>query len=60
MRPSAANRALVRAYPEAVAARFGASAAWARALTAGTNVPDVLGWVWLDPTHGLTPLRGRR
>lgn len=59
VRPTAANRSIVRTYPEAIRARFGASVAWARTLAGGGEPPDRLGFVWLDPRRGATTLRLR-
>jgi len=53
VRPSAANRALVRRYPETFAAAFpGSSRSWARALLSNSPAPDRPGLVWLDPATG--------
>lgn len=49
VRATARNRALVRRYPEILAARFpGSSLGWVRALTLGTDPPDQPGLVWCD------------
>ncbi|HEY3523160.1 MAG TPA: helix-turn-helix domain-containing protein [Candidatus Limnocylindrales bacterium] len=57
VRPTAANRSIVRAYPELVRARFGASRPWTAALAGLRPPPDSLGFVWLDPRTGATSLR---
>jgi hypothetical protein len=50
---AAANRRLVAAYPELLAARFpGSSARWVGALTAGREPPVEPGLVWIDPRAG--------
>jgi hypothetical protein len=60
VRPTAANRALVRAYPEAVRSRFaGSSSGWVAALTGAGAPPSGLGFVWLDPRVGVRALRIR-
>jgi hypothetical protein len=60
VRPTAANRALVRTHPEAIRARFtGSSAQWVRALAGGGETPASLGFAWLDPAAGLTAMRIR-
>ena len=47
VRATARNRHLVARYPAVFAARFpGSSAAWARALTTGTEPPAEPGLVW--------------
>jgi hypothetical protein len=59
IRDTHANRAIVRRYPEVIAARFkGSSARWARALEDGTSPPEQPGIVWFDPaTRRLRPMR---
>lgn len=61
VRPTAANRDLVRRYPELLASRFtGSSRAWARTLDEGATPPDEPGFVWFDPSTGrATPVRWR-
>lgn len=50
VRPSAANRELVRRYPGIFRARFpGSSLAWSRTLNDGDAPPAEPGMVWLDP-----------
>ena len=58
---TAANRALVRRYPEVFRSRFpGSSRAWARALVTGERPPTESGVVWIDPRAGrISPLRLR-
>lgn len=62
VRPSAANRRLVRRYPALIASRFpGSSLAWARTLNEGAAPPDGAGFVWFDASTGrATPVRLRR
>ena len=49
VRATARNRALVRRYPEIIAAMFpGSSLGWVRALTLGTDPPTASGLVWCD------------
>jgi transcriptional regulator with XRE-family HTH domain len=49
VRATRRNRALVARYPEVFARRFpGSSAAWVRALVAGTEPPTEPGMVWCD------------
>jgi len=49
VRPTAANRNLVRSYPQIVRARFlGSSVAWCRTLNDGAAPPAEVGLVWLD------------
>lgn len=62
VRPTAANRALVRRYPELLASRFpGSSRAWARALDKGTEPPAHPGFVWFDAATGkAAPVRWPR
>jgi transcriptional regulator with XRE-family HTH domain len=62
VRPSAANRELVRRYPGIFRARFaGSSQAWSRALNDGSAPPTAPGLVWLDPaTRRAVPVRLRR
>lgn len=57
VRPTAANRALVRRYPEAIRARFSGSLPWVRVCRDGAEPPDALGFVWLDPAAGVSALR---
>ena len=56
---TAANRSLVRTYPEILHARFpGSSLDWVRALTRGSAAPRLPGLCWIDPRAGrLTPVR---
>ena len=56
---TAANRALVKRYPEILRARFtGSSSAWARALGQGREPPIAPGVCWIDPRAGrITALR---
>jgi hypothetical protein len=50
---NAANRAMVRRYPEILASRFpGSSQAWVHALTEGTPAPRDSAIVWLDLRAG--------
>jgi transcriptional regulator with XRE-family HTH domain len=58
---SAANRVLVRLYPEIFRSRFpGSSAGWVRALTSGHTPPDRPGLAWINPRAGrLTEVRLR-
>jgi transcriptional regulator with XRE-family HTH domain len=58
---TAANRRLVKAYPEVLRARFpGSSLRWVEALRDGAAPPVEPGILWLDPRSGLmTPLRWR-
>ena len=62
VRDSHANRALVRRYPEVIAARFtGSSTAWVEALERGARPPDEPGIVWYDASRRrLRPMRLRR
>ena len=62
VRDSHANRAIVRRYPEIIAARFpGSSVAWVEALEHGAAPPNEPGIVWFDPSRRrLRPLRLRR
>lgn len=61
VRPTAANRALVRRYPGLLASRFtGSSRAWARTLNEGLPPPLDPGLVWFDGTGGATPVRRPR
>ena len=62
VRDSHANRAIVRRYPEVIAARFtGSSVAWVEALERGATPPDGPGIVWFDPgQRRLRPMRLRR
>lgn len=58
VRPTATNRAIVRAYPEAIRSRFtGSSSRWVRALEGEADTPDRTGFAWLDPATGLSPVR---
>ncbi|HET9347280.1 MAG TPA: helix-turn-helix domain-containing protein [Candidatus Limnocylindrales bacterium] len=61
---TAANRALVRRFPEVLRAQFtGSSLAWVRCLAEGARPPERPGVAWIDPRSGrITPLRlpGRR
>jgi transcriptional regulator with XRE-family HTH domain len=60
VRPTAANRGLVRAYPEAIRARLtGSSWGWVRALEGPGSPPDQPGFAWLDARAGLRSLRIR-
>jgi hypothetical protein len=60
VRATASNRAIVRAYPEAMRSRFpGSSRSWVEALEGRRPPPAELGIVWLDPTRGASPLRLR-
>jgi hypothetical protein len=60
VRPTAANRGLVREYPESIRARFsGSSLGWVRALEGPDSPPGQPGFAWLDPKVGLRPLRIR-
>jgi hypothetical protein len=58
---TAANRALVRHYPEVLRAEFGGSSvAWVRCLVAGAPSPPGPGIAWIDPRSGtIRPLRFR-
>ena len=50
---TAANRALVKRYPEILRTRFtGSSPAWARALVNGSEPPILPGLCWIDPRAG--------
>lgn len=50
VRPSAANRELIRRYPGILRSRFrGSSSRWVRALNEGTTPPNADGLVWFDP-----------
>ena len=50
---NAANRALVRRFPEVLRAQFkGSSMAWVRCLTEGTAPPIEPGVAWIDPRSG--------
>jgi hypothetical protein len=62
IRPTAANRAIVRRYPGALRSRFpGSSAAWARAINDGAEPPTEAGLVWLDLSLGrAVPIRWSR
>jgi hypothetical protein len=62
VRDSHANRAIVRRYPEVIAARFpGSSVAWVDALEHGAAPPNEPGIIWFDPARRrLKPLRLRR
>ena len=57
----AANRAIVRRFPEIVRARFpGSSLVWVRALVEGSEPPTSPGIAWVDPRSGtITDLRVR-
>lgn len=59
---TAANRALVRRYPEILRSRFpGSSSEWVRALADGAPPPAAVGICWIDPRSGrLSALRLRR
>ena len=61
VRPTAGNRAIVRAYPEAIRAAFRASSnGWVRTLTSAADPPGAdIGFVWLDPKVGPRPTRLR-
>jgi len=61
-RDSAANHAIVRRYPEILAARFpGSSASWVSAPEHGASPPTDAGVVWFDPSRRrLRPMRLRR
>jgi transcriptional regulator with XRE-family HTH domain len=56
---NAANRAIVRRFPEIVRARFpGSSLGWVRALVDGSEPPASPGIAWVDPRSGtITELR---
>ena len=56
---TAANRALVRRFPEVLRAQFtGSSLAWVRCLLEGARPPERPGVAWIDPRTGrITPLR---
>jgi transcriptional regulator with XRE-family HTH domain len=56
---NAANRAIVRRFPEIVRARFpGSSLGWVRALVDGSEPPSSPGIAWVDPRSGtITELR---
>jgi transcriptional regulator with XRE-family HTH domain len=58
---NAANRAIVRRFPEIVRARFpGSSLGWVRALAEGYEPPSGAGIAWIDPRSGtITELRLR-
>lgn len=58
---TAANRMLVRRYPQILRARFrGSSVAWAKCLTNGEPPPPEPGLAWVDPRSGrVTPVRLR-
>jgi transcriptional regulator with XRE-family HTH domain len=50
---NAANRAIVRRFPEIVRSRFpGSSLGWVRALVQGSEPPREPGIVWIDPRSG--------
>ena len=50
---TAANRRLVRTYPETLRGRFPASSLdWVRALTTGSEAPRLPGLCWIDPRAG--------
>jgi transcriptional regulator with XRE-family HTH domain len=59
VRDTAANRAIVRKYPEILAARFpGSSVGWVAALEDGGQPPHEPGMVWFDASRGcLRPVR---
>jgi transcriptional regulator with XRE-family HTH domain len=59
IRPTAANRELVRRYPSVFRSRFpGSSARWARAINEGGPPPEEPGIVWLDPSRACAvPIR---
>jgi transcriptional regulator with XRE-family HTH domain len=59
VRPTAANRSLVRRFPEAVRSRFPESLRWERVFEQNAALPERLGFVWLDPAVGVTALRLR-
>lgn len=53
VRPTAANRALIRRYPGLLASRFtGSSHAWACALNDGLPPPPAPGLVWFEASSG--------
>jgi len=58
---NAANRVIVRRFPEIVRARFpGSSRDWVRALVDGSEPPNGPGIAWVDPRSGtITELRLR-
>jgi transcriptional regulator with XRE-family HTH domain len=58
---NAANRAIVRRFPEIVRARFpGSSLGWVQALAEGYEPPSGAGIAWIDPRSGtITELRLR-
>jgi transcriptional regulator with XRE-family HTH domain len=62
VRDSAANRNIVRRYPEILASRFpGSSTRWAEALEQGSSPPTEAGIVWFDPSRRrLRPMRRAR
>jgi len=59
---NAANRAIVRRFPEILGARFpGSSVGWTRAIINGDIPPIEAGAAWIDPRSGrITPVRIRR
>lgn len=61
VRPTAANRALLRRYPGILRSRFpGSSLLWARAIESGCAPPAEPGIVWCDPAAGrIVPVRWR-
>lgn len=53
IRPTAANRELVRRYPHVFRAQCPASSSgWADALTSGGSPPSLMGLIWADPSTG--------
>ena len=53
VRSTAANRSLVRSYPEVFASACpGSSQGWEKALTSGSPPPRQTGFVWCDPAAG--------
>lgn len=61
IRPTAANRELLRTYPAVLRSRFrGSSEGWARSISEGTPPPNEPGIAWLEPTTGrVTAVRWR-
>jgi len=61
IRPTAANRGLLRAYPAILRSRFpGSSVRWVAALSSGSDPPAEPGVMWIDPASGrLSPVRLR-
>jgi HTH-type transcriptional regulator/antitoxin HipB len=61
VRPTAANRGILRRYPTLIRSRFpGSATAWARAVNDGAPPPPEPGIVWFDPATGrAVPIRWR-